>query len=221
MIHAALLIGDGLRYLGYILSPLLLFPLIILVLPRARRYAHRPVWVIESISNSLLNIAGWTGLIMAVGMLAAVILRYVYGVSFGWLKDIWIYAFASCFLLASAHAIKSDSHVRVDIFYAGLTHWQKAVVNIIGFYVLLLPLMVLILHAYAPHLARAWGASGRLELASEADGLPLAFLFKTLPPIFAVTMIVQGWTIAIRSACTLVRQPMPALPVTTQESMPE
>ncbi len=200
----ALQIGKGLHYVGLILSPLLLIPLLILIWPTAFRYAQRPMAFINALGGRLLDIAGWAGFVMALGMLAAVLVRYVFGQSFGWLKDIWIYAFAACFMLASAGALKTGAHVRVDIFFANFTPKQRAIVDLLGTYLFLFPLMILILDSYAPQLARAWGAmSGRMELSSEPDGLPLLFLFKTLVPIFAVTMILQAWSNAVKSASIL------------------
>jgi len=163
---------------------------------------------IDGLSKALLNIAGWAGFLMAGGMLTAVLMRYVFGQSFGWLKDIWIYAFATCFLLASAGALKSGGHVRVDIFYSNFSDQKRAIVNLVGTYLMLFPLMILILDAYEPTLARAWGAlSGRMELSSEPDGLPLLFLFKTLVPVFAVTMILQGWSNALRAVGVIKNLP--------------
>ena len=204
MSDVALFIGKGLHYVGLILSPLLLIPIILLVFPQFGRKFKSIVNAIDVLSKILLNIAGWAGFLMAVGMLAAVLMRYVFGLSFGWLKDIWIYAFATCFLLASSGALKSDGHVRVDIFYSNFSEHKRAIVNLIGTYLMLFPLMILILDSYEPTLARAWGAlSGRMELSSEPDGLPLLFLFKTLVPVFAVTMILQGWSNALRAVATI------------------
>lgn len=202
--ETALAIGKGLHYAGLILSPLLIVPLVLLALPNLGKFFQMPVRIIDKTSQTLLNIAGWAGFIMATGMLAAVLMRYVFGLSFGWLKDIWVYAFATCFMFASAGALKTGGHVRVDIFYSRFSPKQRAIVDLVGTYILLLPLMLLILDSYAPQLARAWGAmSGRMELTSELDGLPLLYLFKTLVPIFAVTMILQAWANAVRAAGTL------------------
>jgi TRAP-type mannitol/chloroaromatic compound transport system permease small subunit len=220
VIQFFLTLGDALQYIGYYLSPVLALPLVILVKPKLGQLCLRVSNVIDTINLGLLRIAGWAVLIMAIGMLTAVILRYVFGESFGWLKDIWIYAFACCFLLAAAGALKNDAHVRVDIFYANLSDRTKSCINLAGFYLFLLPLMILILDAYAPLLARSWGAfSGRLEMPSETDGLPLVFLFKTLPPVFAITMIFQGWSQAVKAAAVLKSIPVPSSSQTQSSSI--
>lgn len=207
----ALWLGDALQLLGLVLSPLLLAPIAILLRPSLTSWGERAANIIDSVSKTLLNIAGWLGLLMACAMLATVIMRYVFGVGFGWAKDIWVYAFAGCFMLASAGALRISAHVRVDVLFSRMTLQKRALVDLIASYVFLFPLMILILDAYAPQLANSWGAaSGRLELSSETDGLPLLFMFKTLVPIFAATMLVQGWANAVRAAAIMRGQSISA-----------
>ena len=205
IIPAMQMFGDALQWLGVILSPLLIIPMALSFLPaKLRSTALSVAGAIDVVSRGLLTLAGWLALIMATAMLATVIMRYVYGVSFGWARDLWIYAFAGCFMLASAGALRTAAHVRVDIWFSQMSLRQRAMVDIAGTYLALFPLMILILNAYAPQLANAWGAaSGRLELSRETDGLPLTYLFKTLVPVFAVTMLVQGWANAVRAAAIL------------------
>ncbi|MBB34912.1 MAG: DctQ-like TRAP transporter subunit [Hirschia sp.] len=212
----ALALGGFLQMAGLVLSPLLILPLLILFL--RDRLAGPSLFVsdrIDAVSRALLKIAGWLGLFMAAAMLANVIMRYVYGIGFGWARELWIYAFAGCFMLASAGALQTSAHVRVDILFAGMDLKRKAMVDLAGTLLFLFPLMILILHAYAPQLSYSWGsANGRLELSRETDGLPFSFLFKTLVPVFAVSMILQGWSNAVRSACIiagLTDTPAPAL----------
>ncbi len=208
MSDTALLLGKGLHYVGLVLSPVLLVPLFLLAFPHFGDKFKGMVQLIDGLSKAMLNIAGWAGFIMAAGMLTAVLMRYVFGLSFSWLKDIWIYAFATCFMFASAGALNSGGHVRVDIFYANFTKKQRAIVDLVGTYLFLFPLMILILDSYEPQLARAWGAlSGRMELSTEPDGLPLLFLFKTLVPVFAVMMTLQGWANATKAVGILKEIP--------------
>ena len=212
----ALAIGGVLQWVGLALTPLLLAPLAVLIL---KQKAASPLLIvakiIDNISRGLMTTAGWLGLFMAVAMLINVVMRYVYGVGFGWARDLWIYAFAGCFMLASSGALQNAGHVRVDILFSRMSLKHRAIVDLAGTFLFLFPLMILIIWAYSSQLSYAWGAAnGRLELSRETDGLPLSFLFKTLVPIFATTMLLQGWSNAVRAACILAGlhdTPAPAL----------
>jgi TRAP-type mannitol/chloroaromatic compound transport system permease small subunit len=52
--------------------------------------------------------------------------------------------------------------------------------------------------------ARSWAI---LERSREASGLPLVFVLKTLIPLFALLMILQGLAQAIRAALALALEP--------------
>jgi TRAP-type mannitol/chloroaromatic compound transport system permease small subunit len=51
-----------------------------------------------------------------------------------------------------------------------------------------------------PYAARSWVI---LEHSQEASGLPIVFALKTLIPLFAVLMALQGLAQAIRAAVAL------------------
>jgi TRAP-type mannitol/chloroaromatic compound transport system permease small subunit len=60
--------------------------------------------------------------------------------------------------------------------------------------------MLLILVVATPYVARAWAI---LERSREAGGLPLVFLLKTLIPLFAILLALQGVAQAMRAWAAL------------------
>src|SRR5207237_8650510 len=106
-----------------------------------------------------------------------------------WLQESILYAHAALFLLAAAWTLKEDGHVRVDVFYAGASPRTKALVDLAGALLLLLPFCVAVIWFSLPYVARAWAI---LERSRETSGLPLVFLLKTLIPLFAVMLALQG-----------------------------
>ncbi len=111
-----------------------------------------------------------------------------------------IYAHAALFLLAAAWTLQAGGHVRVDIFYADAKPRTKAMVDLIGALVLLLPFVLVLLWLSVPYAARSWAV---LERSQESSGLPLVFLLKTLIPAFTVLMALQGVAQIIRAAAVL------------------
>jgi TRAP-type mannitol/chloroaromatic compound transport system permease small subunit len=67
---------------------------------------------------------------------------------------------------------------------------------------LLLPFMIVLIRLSVPYAARSWTI---LEHSQEASGLPLVFVLKTLIPLFALLMALQGIAQAIRAAAVLAR----------------
>jgi TRAP-type mannitol/chloroaromatic compound transport system permease small subunit len=62
--------------------------------------------------------------------------------------------------------------------------------------------MIVLICLSVPYAARSWSI---FERSQEASGLPLVFLLKTLIPLFALLMALQGIAQAIRAAAVLAR----------------
>jgi TRAP-type mannitol/chloroaromatic compound transport system permease small subunit len=105
-------------------------------------------------------------------------------------------------MLAAAWTLLAGGHVRVDLFYAETSERSRAMVDLIGALALLLPFMLVLLWLSVPYAARSWAI---FEHSQEASGLPFVFVLKTLIPLFALLMALQGVSQAIRAAATLSR----------------
>ncbi|HTQ81780.1 MAG TPA: TRAP transporter small permease subunit [Pseudolabrys sp.] len=135
------------------------------------------------------------------GQFALVVARYLFGFGSIWLSEAVIYAHATLFMLAAAWTLRLGGHVRVDIFYADASPRAKAAVDYLGSLLLLLPFTFVVLVFATPYAARSWAV---FERSQEVGGLPLVFVLKTLIPLFAVLLALQGMAQAIRAAQTLL-----------------
>ena len=155
---------------------------------------------IERLSAAIGRAVAWCLLFMVLAEFALVLMRYVLGVGSIWLQESVIYAHASLFMLAAAWTLAADAHVRVDIFYADAASRTKAIVNLLGAVLLLLPFALAVIFLSFPYVARSWAI---LEGSRETSGLPAVFLLKTLIPLFAVLLALQGVAQALRAALVL------------------
>ena len=143
---------------------------------------------------------GWRCSIVLV-QFAVVVLRYVFGVGSIWLTEAIIYGHAALFMLAAAWTLQDGGHVRVDVFYADASPRTKALVDLLR-----RAAAAAAVHGWCwlwfalPYVARSWAI---LERSRETSGLPLVFLLKTLIPLFALLMALQGVSQAIRAAHVL------------------
>jgi len=154
----------------------------------------------EDLATALGRFAQAGLLVLALGMLSVVILRYVFGESLTKVSELVMYAHALGFLMAAPAALIANAHVRVDIVYEGLSVRAKAVVDVAGFTLFLAPVMLLLLIYCGPVVELAWRIG---ERSAETDGLPLVFLLKTAMPVFAVAMLAAGVAHAGRAALRL------------------
>ena len=155
---------------------------------------------IDQFSTAVGRAMAWLVLVVVVVQFAVVVLRYVFGLGSIWLQESIVYAHAFAFLLASAWVLKSDGHVRVDVFYRGARARTRAWVDLLGTLFLLLPMAVLILSLSLPYAVRAWTI---FERSQETSGLPSVFLLKTAIPMAAAMLIMQGCAQILRAALLL------------------
>ncbi len=110
------------------------------------------------------------------------------------------YLFSIIFLLGASYALKSDAHVRVDIFYNRLSVNAQTWVNIAGSLIFLLPFCILMIWSSWPVVADSWI---RLEGSPDPGGLPRYPLLTVVPLAFMLLMA-QGLAFAAREMLQLL-----------------
>ena len=194
-------IGAFLNWVGIALAPILLLPLLTVTFPRLfsepskrlRTYLERGI-------NLALHFAVFSAIVLVLVQLAVVIASYAFALSWTWLSEAVIYAFATVFMLGSASALTNDAHVRVDILRPRFGERGRYWIELGGTYLFLFPIMIRLISLGEQGLSRSWLL---FEGSRESDGLPILYLFKTLVPVFAVLMIAAGMVVALRAALKL------------------
>jgi TRAP-type mannitol/chloroaromatic compound transport system permease small subunit len=151
---------------------------------------------IDRLTTLVGRAAAWLALAIVLLQFGLVVARYLLDLGSIWLSETVIYANAALFLLASAWTLRVGGHVRIDVFYAHATERTRAIVDVIGALLLLLPFALVLVWLSVPYAARSWAI---LERSQEASGLPLVFVLKTLIPLFAVLLALQGMAQAVRA----------------------
>jgi len=161
------------------------------------RLAH----AIDSFTEWLGTIA--TGLVLltvAIGfynVMARYIGRYI-GMTLSsnfYIEAQW-YLYSLVFFLGFAYILKHDVNVRVDFLY---THWsprRKALVNLLGTTLLLIPFCIMGIYVTVNPVLSSWGllpngSWGAWEVSPDPNGLPRAPL-KSMIIVAFVTLLLQA-----------------------------
>lgn len=145
--------------------------------------------------------SAWLTLLLVLVTFTVVVLRYVFQFGSIAMQESILYLHASVFMLGAAYTLRFDGHVRVDIFYRDFSARHKALVNLLGSLFLLLPVCIFLLWSSWGYVATAWSLR---EGSGEAGGLPYVYLLKTLIPLSAFLLILQGIGQALASLGTLL-----------------
>jgi len=155
---------------------------------------------LDQLAERTGRIAAWLALALVLVTFGVVVLRYLFEIGSIALQESILYLHASLFLLGAAYTLKVDGHVRVDIIYRHLSLRSQALIDLVGALVLLLPVCSFLLWISWDYVASAWSLH---EGSRETGGLPYVYLLKTLIPVSAGLLILQGISQALTSLAVL------------------
>ncbi len=142
----------------------------------------------------------WLSLAIVVVCFTVVVQRYVFSVSYLWMQDLYIWLNGAMFTAVAGFALLRDDHVRVDIFYRPARARTRAIADLIGVFLFLLPFTWVVYQYSMPFVARAWSYH---EASANVGGMPGLFILKSFIIAFAALIALQGLAMAIRSILIL------------------
>lgn len=214
-------IGIALQAIGWVFLPALLLPLIYIFIPNntsLSSISKAIIRTIDSLSYGIGECAKWLLPVLVLVVAFTVFALSIFGQSWTKLFESAEYLHATIIMLGAAATLLAGQHVRVDVFHTHMNAKSRALIDFIGFYALLLPVCLIILWNSQSFVSFAWRI---FEGSSEADGIRGEYLLKTLIPIFAITLILQGFAIALRAAMCLHGQERPERPPHTPKFFSE
>lgn len=162
------------------------------------------VHYIDILTDRSGRLLAWLALAMALMTTVVVVLRYGFNVGSIMAQEAVTYMHACLFMLGAAYALKHEAHVRVDIFYRRFSPRARAWVNSVGGIVFLLPLCVFIGFSSWNYVSESWIVR---ETSPEPGGIPAVFLLKSVIPLMAFNLFLQGLAETLRNALVLVEEP--------------
>ena len=155
---------------------------------------------VDGLNEKIGRYISWLTLAMVLVTFVVVILRYVYSIGWVWLQESYVWMHGIVFMVGAGYTLLHNGHVRVDIFYRPAGVRYKALIDLLGAFFLLLPIIVIVFISTDGYVIQSWS---RLEESREAGGLPGLFILKSFILVFAVLIGLQGLSIAARSVLIL------------------
>lgn len=157
--------------------------------------------VIDGLNEHIGRAVSWLALGMVLVQFVLVMMRYVFGLGSTVIQESVVYMHAIVFLVCAGYTLVHNGHVRCDIFYSVATPRNKAIIDLIGVFVFLLPMCVLIGWVAWPYVRASWAV---FEGSQEGGlGIPAVYLLKTLILVFAGLLVLQGLALAAHSTLIL------------------
>jgi TRAP-type mannitol/chloroaromatic compound transport system permease small subunit len=161
------------------------------------------VRAISALNRLIGNTFAWLSLAIVLVCFTVVLQRYVLSTTQLWMQDLYVWLNGAMFTAVSGFALLRNDHVRVDIFYRPATVRTKAIVDLIGVVVFLLPFCWIVYRYGWPFVARSWRIH---EGSANVGGMPGLFILKSFILVFAALVALQGIAMALRSVLVLAGQ---------------
>lgn len=145
----------------------------------------------------------WVTTLLVLLVFTDVVLRYAFSSTSAWVAELEWHFFALIFLLGAAYGLKEDKHVRVDLFYAKYSVRQKAIVDLLGTLLFLVPWCLVIIFTSFRYAENSWYFS---ETSPDPGGLPARYVIK-----FAITagfflLLLQAFSLVVNCIKTIIKK---------------
>lgn len=159
--------------------------------------------LIGAVNRLVGHTLAWLSLAMVLICFTVVVQRYALGVTVLWMQDLYVWLNGAMFTAVAGFALLRNDHVRVDIFYRPASVRSKAIIDLIGVIVFLLPFCWIVYRYGLPFVSRSWRIH---EGSANIGGMPGLYILKSFILVFAALIALQGIAMALRSILVLARQ---------------
>lgn len=159
---------------------------------------------IDRVNEMIGRVSAWL-VVGLVGLtLYDVAMRYLFRSGSIAAQELEWHLFGIIILLGAAWTLQRDEHVRVDLFYASprLTERHRALIDIAGNLLFLLPFAVLVMWSSVPFV---YDAFVRGEISPDPGGLTHRWLLKAAIPLGFGMLAAQALVNTIRTVRSLLR----------------
>ena len=145
--------------------------------------------LIDQVSGAIGRFVSWFILMMMLITALVVVMRYFLNLGSIPLQETIVYLHGAVIMLSIGYTLKVNGHVRVDVVHRTLTQRQRHCVELLGWIFFLIPVSLFLFLTSLPYVAFSWAV---FESAGAPGGLPGVFLLKTVIPIMAALLFLQG-----------------------------
>lgn len=156
----------------------------------------------DRISSLAGRAVSWLTLCMVVITVIIVVMRYVFDAGLIWLQESVVWMHAAVFMVGAAYTLLHEKHVRVDIFYRKMSSRHRALVDLFGVALFLLPLCGFLAFKSFDFAAASWSIH---EISREPGGLPFPMIpsMKSIVILMPIAVGLQGISLMLRSLAVL------------------
>jgi TRAP-type mannitol/chloroaromatic compound transport system permease small subunit len=151
---------------------------------------------IDSLNEKIGVFVSWLTTALVLVVCYDVFTRYFLKQSSVAVQELEWHIFAVIFLVGAGYTLKYDRHVRVDVFYMKFKPKLKALINLLGSAIFLIPFCILGIWSSKNFVMNSFMIK---ESSPDPGGLPARYILKAIIPLGFLFLLLQGIALAFRS----------------------
>lgn len=156
----------------------------------------RTIEAIDGIGDRCGKAVAWLIIPLVGGLTYEVVARYGFNAPTEWAYDVTYMLYGTYFMLGAAYTLLRGGHIRTDMLYERFTPRTKGIVDAVGYLVFFFPAVIALLVAGSDAAMHSWQI---LEKSEISPWRPPIYPFKTVVPVAAVLLLVQGVSELLKS----------------------
>jgi TRAP-type mannitol/chloroaromatic compound transport system permease small subunit len=150
---------------------------------------RRLVDTIDGIADVTGRLTAWLIIPMTIAVTYEVVARHFFRAPTIWAFDVTYMMYGTHFMLGTAYTLMRVGHVRTDMLYQNWSVRRQNWIDAISYVCFFFPAMVFFLWYGWQEAAHSWSIG---ETSDASPWRPIVYPFKTVIPITALLLMVQG-----------------------------
>ena len=147
------------------------------------------IQAIDTIANWSGRIIAWLIIPMTFAVTYEVVARHFFRAPTIWAYDVTYMLYGTHFMLGTAYTLMRVGHVRTDMLYQGWSVRRQNLVDAIGYLFFFFPAMIHFFYFGWQESSHSWSIG---ETSDASPWRPIIYPFKTVIPLTALLLLVQG-----------------------------
>jgi TRAP-type mannitol/chloroaromatic compound transport system permease small subunit len=147
------------------------------------------IQAIEKLSNWSGIATAWLIIPMTLAVTWEVVARHFFRAPTIWAFDVTYMLYGTHFMLGTAYTLMRIGHVRTDMLYQGWSIRRQNIIDAIGYLFFFFPAMVFFFYFGWQESSHSWAIG---ETSDASPWRPIVYPFKTVIPLTALLLLVQG-----------------------------
>ncbi len=151
---------------------------------------------IDKLSDWCGRIVSYLVYPLVAGVGYEVFARYLFSAPTVWAYDLTYMLYGTIFMLGASYTLLNKGHIRTDLFYEKWSTERKGKVDAVMYLLLFFPGMILYFIAGVDYASHSWITH---EKAGSSPWMPIIYPFKTVIPLTAAILLIQGVSEFVKS----------------------